>query len=539
MKGKEFQGTMVGDLTGRNKLNGGTVMDIVHTRERILKGIIVVSSLMAVLFLAVCKKGMHEDEYYTYLLANHEGNGLAVEYENGIKLNSSECFDQFFYADGFSIKNIWNNQKNDVHPPLYYLIFHIFSLLTHHYGGMKSGIILNAFFHICNIMVLYSILKRILHRIDMSLLGCGLYAMLPAVLGNVIFIRMYALMSLFVLLLVLCMLEGMQDCTNRRTYIFLGIVSIAGILTHYYFIIYLFYSCVIYGGRLLVSRMWKHLVGFIMVMGGAVGISYIIFPVMISHIFLGYRGEQSFDNLLHSQWGASLKFYMQKLDNIFGGLMLAVIAISCICLLKNAGRLNHKKKENIYILMIILVPGILYFLTITKIAVLMDERYISPIFGISVILLIWGIEKLVDMISASKGTATAIAICIVGLILGNSWKSYTWDGLHLEAEAYLDIANQYGQNNECIDIYNTSWKSISALQQLAKYQAVSFIPSGSLGLLDSEYIKEYDHLVVYVDSDLGEEQINNILETLLEKNSKLQSYNLLYQYGYQTAYYLE
>lgn len=482
---------------------------------------------------------MHEDEYYTYLLANHEGNGLAVDYENGVRLNSAEYVAQFFYADKFSIKNVWNNQKLDVHPPLYYLIFHIFGLLTHYFGGMKSGIILNALFHICSIMVLYSILKRILHRIDMLLLGCGLYAMLPAVLGNVIFIRMYTLMSFFVLLLVLCMLQGMQNCANRRTYIFLGIVSIAGILTHYYFIIYLFYSCAIYGGWLLVSKMWKHLVGFITVMLGSVGISYLIFPAMTSHIFLGYRGEQSFDNLLHSQWGTSLKFFVQKLDNIFGGLLLAVIAVSCICLLKNAGKLNLKKTENIHIIMIILVPGILYFLTITKIAVLMDERYISPIFGISVILLVWGIEKLIDMMSAGKSAKTAIAICIVGVILGNSWKTYTWDGLHLEAEVFLDIANQYGQNSECIDIYSTTWKSISALQQFAQYQVVSFIPSDSLELLDSEYIKEYDHLVVYVDSDLGEEQINNILEMLLEKNSRLQSYSLLYQYGYQTAYYLE
>lgn len=46
----------MGNLAGINRINGGTVMDNGHTRERILKGIIVVSSLMAVLLFAVCKK---------------------------------------------------------------------------------------------------------------------------------------------------------------------------------------------------------------------------------------------------------------------------------------------------------------------------------------------------------------------------------------------------------------------------------------------------------------------------------------------------
>lgn len=224
-------------------------------------------------YLSVQKQGMHEDEFYTYLLSNYGGYGLGVQYPNGIKINAKECFDEYFYAKGLNVKNVWNNQKNDVHPPLYYLLFHISGLMIHHLGSMKSGIILNGIFHSCSILNIYSILRRLIYRTDLSQIGCGLFALMPAVLGNVIFIRMYTLLSLFVLLLALCMIDGMQKGMDTKFWIRLGMVSLGGILTHYYFIIYLFYSCVMYGLWLLIAKKWKQLGVFFSIICAAVGSS--------------------------------------------------------------------------------------------------------------------------------------------------------------------------------------------------------------------------------------------------------------------------
>ena len=47
------------------------------------------------------------------------------------------------------------------------------------------------------------IIKRLLDREYLALLGSGLYAMNPVILGNVLFIRMYVLLSTFVLILIL------------------------------------------------------------------------------------------------------------------------------------------------------------------------------------------------------------------------------------------------------------------------------------------------------------------------------------------------
>ena len=60
-------------------------------KDYIFLGIIIASSLVVVLYLAVHKQGMHEDEFYTYLLSNYGGDGLAVQYPNGVKVNAKIC----------------------------------------------------------------------------------------------------------------------------------------------------------------------------------------------------------------------------------------------------------------------------------------------------------------------------------------------------------------------------------------------------------------------------------------------------------------
>lgn len=169
----------------------------------LLLGTVVLSAVI-LLYLTAGKEGMSVDEYYTYGLANHEEDGdIYIRPEFGVKLNAAEIFENYFYADSFSIRNVWLNQSYDVHPPLYYLIFHIFSLLTGNFLSLKTGVLLNIIFHACNMGLIYVIIKKIIGREYAALLGAGLYGFLPIVLGNVLFIRMYVMMSVCILLLTL------------------------------------------------------------------------------------------------------------------------------------------------------------------------------------------------------------------------------------------------------------------------------------------------------------------------------------------------
>ena len=217
-----------------------------------------------VLVLGRNKLAMENDEYYSYGLSNY---GISICFKEGIKEDPKEVFQDYFYASGLGLDEIWNNQKNDVHPQLYYLCFKVFELLTNHIWDLQNGILLNTLFHICNIIIMYFILKRLKFNNFITLLGTGFYACLPTVLENVLFVRMYTLAATFILLLSLLFVSG---CTEKRVnykfYIALCIVSVGGTLTHYYFLVYLFYSCFIWGIYLLRDRQWKKIGIFIRTM---------------------------------------------------------------------------------------------------------------------------------------------------------------------------------------------------------------------------------------------------------------------------------
>mgnify|MGYP002511364676 CR=1 FL=1 len=407
---------------------------------------------------------------------------------------------------------------------------------------MKSGIILNALFHICNVIFVYMIIERLLHKSLISLLGCGLYALMPVVLGNVIFIRMYALLSTFVLMLTLCMLIGIERGMDSRFYLCICLVSIGGILTHYYFLIYLFYSCLVYLIWEVYLKKWKEIKWFLIAMCSAGGISMAVFPFMLRHIFESNRGRQSVENLFHTSWLEQIQIFYQPINSLFGGMLLGVLIVGGIWALYEIYRKKSLIAEGKILRKwtILLLPCILYFLTISKIAVLKSSRYVSPIYGICIILLAGGIKKFVDVLTrrSNRYIAVTIAVCIMGFMLGNSWRLYEWKELQLEAEEYEKIAEAYA-DNECINIYDQVWKSTSAAKELKKYQLISFISVSDFDILKSEKYTEYDHVIMHFELGIDDDTIHNILETMLAQNPDLERYEQLYQYKYHVVYYLE
>ncbi len=103
-------------------------------------------TVIVFLFLLTKKEGMHVDEYLSYGLANYTASSFAPEC--GIPLDPEEVFSNYFYTREFNLKNVWMNQKADVHPPLYYLIFHIWGIITHNFLDLQTGALLNLLIHI-------------------------------------------------------------------------------------------------------------------------------------------------------------------------------------------------------------------------------------------------------------------------------------------------------------------------------------------------------------------------------------------------------
>ena len=94
------------------------------------KRMLAVAALLAVglalmLYYAAHKQGYHVDELYTYELANYPGGFYALE--DGYM---DSWHDGSFYSAVLTPGRLfdytipWNNQKIDVHPPLYYCLIY-------------------------------------------------------------------------------------------------------------------------------------------------------------------------------------------------------------------------------------------------------------------------------------------------------------------------------------------------------------------------------------------------------------------------------
>lgn len=215
--------------------------------------IVMIMLFSVILLMGLTKKkvGVHVDEYLTYGLANAHDEVLDTWKfvpQYGVRMSAEEVFSDYFYADVFNVGNVWKNQEQDTHPPFYYLLVHVFTLISHHFLAIKTAVLLNIIFHMINISLVWLILKEMLSEKYLGILGSAWYAFLPIALGNVLFIRMYAMLTLFILLVTLLFVRNWDMIKDKHFYGCLLLVSVGGALTHYYFLLYLFFCCLIWGG---------------------------------------------------------------------------------------------------------------------------------------------------------------------------------------------------------------------------------------------------------------------------------------------------
>ena len=134
------------------------------------KRMLAVAALLAVglalmLYYAAHKQGYHVDELYTYELANYPGGFYALE--DGYM---DSWHDGSFYSAVLTPGRLfdytipWNNQKIDVHPPLYYCLIYTAESLFPQLGLPWVGLLPNFVCILAGAAVLYCTAKRLIGR---------------------------------------------------------------------------------------------------------------------------------------------------------------------------------------------------------------------------------------------------------------------------------------------------------------------------------------------------------------------------------------
>lgn len=451
--------------------------DVSVKKQRVLLMIMILLQVGVMLYFGDRKAGFHMDEYATYTLANGYCDvGLPAGFTDFEKYLSDALAIQ--KDEIWDYRMVWENQAADVHPPLYYAGFHALSSLFIGSASKWIGIGYNLIFFILNILLLYKLSRRIFDEFYPAMAVCLLYGFSAGAVSNVMFIRMYEMYTCAVLL-VLNWHVKYYDMGRIPWYAYaaLTVMTVGGILTHYYFLIYLCFLSIIFMLYKLYRHEVKNWLKYAVSMGAAGGIAYLMFPAMSHQIFSGYRGREAFANIrkgadFWQRFYGALKWCVNPLAGGCYVLLFIVIATAVIGVFSI---LKRKCRISIHLpWMMTVVPALIYVGIVSKIAPLTTDRYYYPIYICFCIFITGCVYYIFKQIAASRITVTLTLLAVFLLVLLSHRKAGV-QNLFIDRASYGKIVESY-YDEDCIYVYSqgswTVWENISALKN---FKYIDFI----------------------------------------------------------------
>lgn len=394
----------------------------------VLAMFIVIQSIIYV-FVGTNKSYIHIDEAYSYGLSNYE----RVEIQN-----KEDFFNNWhnkeYYEDYLSVQEdesgnyvpVYENQKNDVHPPLYYLMLRIAMNFTKGHFSKWTGIGLNiviyAFVTIFMYLILKKLLKNEVHEREKAAILSFVSSIILASISNVIYIRMYALSTLNILITIYLHIKLLEnENINIKLLISIGICALAGVLTHYYYLFYLGIIYLIILVKYIKQKKIKHLIYYTLTMIITALMSLVIFPYSIKHMFFGYRGQGVITNLKNiHEIIPSIVAQMYNLNYYVFNNLMYVIFVAIIGIIvynkirkRNILKVDNEKKD---ILKLIYMPTLIFFIITSIASPWKVLRYIVPVCGLIFISVIYILYKLLQSVLSEK-LSNILIIMILCIIL--------------------------------------------------------------------------------------------------------------------------
>lgn len=499
------------------------------------------------------KTNYYIDEVYSYGLSNDTGEGIdiEIEYNKTYTPGALAFIDYVAVQNGerFDYSSVWQNQENDVHPPLYYAVLHtISSVFPNRFSRWFAGII-----NIVSALLVLFVLRRMIPLLTdskyiLNILSVSFIFMTGMLLAAAYF-RMYLMAMLWVTLLTYWFMRQVDKKQDFKFYGLVYCVTVAGALIHYYVIVYAVLISCVYGVYLLWNKRIKETLLFCVTMLAAGGTAIAVFPAMIQHMFFGYRGTEAIDNLAGKSdyWENFKEFYniidCQMFGKNLGYILVGLILLTAIRYSKNhLGLLDGNKAEKVSFgldrktvirYLLALIPCFSYFMLVTKMTFTSADRYILPIYAV-----LWGgilcmtltiIKHLIE-----KRTFMIISVAMAALIVVGSYQNTRWEYLYRESKPFLEKVEEY-RNLDCICVLNgKSYMLYPEFAEYINYKSITFITPEELkenGI--NQWITTNGVVVSFIENkDTGE-----YLQKVMEENG-YSGYEELGGFGYDRTYYL-
>ncbi len=529
--------------------------------------------MLTAVYFCCQKQGFHEDEYYTYY-STARTYGLMIE--DGAWMEREAYFDEFVVleGEGFQYGLVRLVQSWDVHPPVYYWLFHTVCSFFPGQFSKWFGLGINlAVFGLSMFLLRCLSLKVTGHNEKLSLFVCFFYGFTPAAMSSVVFIRMYALLTVFVYLCAILHVsviendrilvkqqfegeceEGQDSQTGKLSFgkflLPLMAVTYLGFLTQYYYFIFWFFMAFAFCVYLLWRdrNLWN-CIRYGISQAIAFVLAYLTYPSCLGQMFRGQRGAQATSNFFDfSNTLTRISFFWELLDEyVFGKTLLLLLVLLIIAAVFAGFTVRKRKKYNAaYGLLFFAVTG--YFLAVSKTALLLGNtsvRYQTPIYGIVVLLLfgaIWdGWNCCCELRGDKKnciGEKIVLAAAILYMLAGLAG---LFSGrvvfLYPEAAERVSFAREKaaaGVPVVCLYDAGQSWCVWDCADEFFEYDRIYFASQNDTEPILDAVIADSGELIVYL-SNTAEKQEQ--LERIRNSNPNLTAYELRYQEKYCDVYY--
>ena len=212
----------------------------------------------------VAKRGYFVDEVWSYGYANSHYARVLSDTRggdlSGATLTRRDLLDYVSVGEGerMDAGSVFHNQALDLHPPLFGLALNAASSLAPGTWSKWAGLGLNLALHACCLVALWALLRELGCSPAASACGVALWGLSRAGLSDVLYIRMYEMLTALTVLLALelaaLMRRGASGGARRLLPAAVGATVFLGLMTQYYFAIYAFLACLAAGTHLLRRR---------------------------------------------------------------------------------------------------------------------------------------------------------------------------------------------------------------------------------------------------------------------------------------------
>lgn len=516
--------------------------------------IIIILQISVFIYFGYQKEGYHLDETYTYSLSNGYYqpflNRMSDYYQNWHE-------DIYFYDsimatddDKFSYDSVYYNQTKDVHPPLYYFIIHTASSIFSNTFSKWIGIVPNILFFIISAILLFKISSYFIENQIVKFLPLVLWGFSIALISNIIYIRMYVLLTLWVLLYIYCYLKYIHNKTiTKKGMIAIILATYLGVMTQYYFLIFAFFFTSIICLMKLICKKYKELFKYGISVSLGVILLFVTFPASIKHLLTSSRGEEAFDNVtdLSRIIPNFLEIWNSIVETLFGNYIGKIIVYIVLILLLISFvftficKINCKKRikeDNYYIdfklnffpkksftisfnnkkvlMIVIILVSLLYMLVISLIAPYTSLRYLQcilPLFSLGFIYILYEIiKKYIKIVNSSS----YIILSVVLLIVFTGFITSSVDYLYIGSE-YTFAYSEENSNLNAIVIRESNYSVRQRYEELVNYNSVLIIkPDYIVDLVELVKGVEYtDKIMLYLPSSSNTElYLNQVIEEL-------------------------